>query len=166
MSSDPFNSSFMERLKQASKTDNLDAAANALFGQTVDKYSDEFKDIKQDLKEADMDVLYRTYMSKTFMFTIFAGLLGGILGATYSILNQVSLVMGIRITIGAPLAFSLLVFGFMYMYPSQKASKRKKNIDENLPFALNHLGAIATRQVEALRHTSTRRQMRPYSITT
>lgn len=144
MSSDPFNSSLSQRIKQALKTDNLDAAANAIFGPTVDKYGEEFEDLKEDLKKADIDILYRTYVSKMFLYSIFGFVLGLITGITYIITSDLSTLEAVRYLFGVPLAFSLVTFGFMYLYPSQKAKRREKNIDENLPFALNHLGAIAT----------------------
>ncbi len=143
-SEDPFNSSFLERVKQASKTTNTSAAANALFGPTVDKYGEYFDDIKEDLKQADMDVLYRTYVSKMFLYSTSAIILGFMAGLIYSIQMSLPLIEIIRFTIGAPIAAGLLVFGSMYLYPSQRSKSREKSIDSNLPFALNHLGAIAT----------------------
>lgn len=143
-SEDPFNSSFLERLRQASKTDNMAAASNALYGPTVDKYGDYFDDIKEDLKQANMDVLYRTYVSKMFMYSSGAIVLGFIAGLFYSLQMGLPTLDIIRYTIGAPMAAGLLIFGSMYLYPSQKAKSRQKSIDSNLPFALNHLGAIAT----------------------
>jgi len=143
-SEDPFSSSFLERLQQASKTQNISAAANALFGPTVDTYGEYFDDIKEDLKQANMVVLYRTYVSKMFLYSVCAVIFGFISGMIYSVQMSLPPVEIIRFTIGAPMAVGLLVFGSMYMYPSQKAKKRQKSIDSNLPFALNHLGAIAT----------------------
>jgi len=144
MSSNPFNSGILERIKQASETDNLDAAANAIFGHTVDKYGEELEDLKNDLQKADMDILYRTYVSKMFLYSSFAFIIGLIAGISFIIYGSISAPEAVRYLFGVPLAFSLATFGFMYLYPSQKAKRRKKNIDENLPFALNHLGAIAT----------------------
>lgn len=143
-SRDPFSSSFFERLKQASQTENVSAAANALFGPTVDKYGDHFKDVKTDLKQANMDVLYRTYVSKMFLYSSSAVVFGFIAGLLYSLQASLPPIEIIRYTIGAPIAAGLLIFGVMYLYPGHKAKKRQKSIDTNLPFALNHLGAIAT----------------------
>jgi flagellar protein FlaJ len=144
MSPDPFNSTFRDRIKQAAKTDNLDAAANAIFGPTVDKYGEEFEDLKEDLQKADIDILYRTYVSKMFLYSSFMFVLGLLAGMSIIVSGGLSILEAVRYLFGVPLAFSLLTFGFMYIYPSQKAKRRKKNIDDNLPFALNHLGAIAT----------------------
>lgn len=144
MSSDPFNSSFIEKLKQASKTNNVSAAANALFGPTVDKYGEQFESLKGDLQEADMDVLYRTYVSKMFLYSSFGFILGMIGGVSYVLTGDITLTNMIRFGFGVPVSLALIIFGFMYLFPSQQAKRRKKRIDDNLPFALNHLGAIAT----------------------
>ncbi len=144
MSSNPFQTNLRERLRQATKTNSTSAAANALFGPTVDRYNEYFEDLKEDLKHADMDVLYRTYVSEIFLFSI-GGFLIGLSGmATYVLWTQPPLVEALRLVLGAPMALAILIFGFLYLYPSQKAKSRKKDIDENLPFALNHLAAIAT----------------------
>lgn len=144
MSENPFESSILHRIKQAAKTDNVNAASNALFGPTVDKYGDQFEDVKQDLKEADMDVLYRTYISKIFLYTSIVLILGFFGGLYFAYSASLPPFQAMRYVIGVPFAAALLVFGLLYMYPGQKAARRKKEIDENLPFALNHLGAIAT----------------------
>lgn len=144
-SKNPFNSNILDRIKAAYRTDNTAAAANALFGPTVDKYSDQFSDLKEDLKQADMDVLYRTYVSKIFLYTI-SSFFFGIVMATFWIFTQGAgtTYQTVRLVLGLPMALSVVVFGSMYIYPSQKAKKRKRSLDSNLPFALNHLSAIAT----------------------
>ncbi|MFB6208550.1 MAG: type II secretion system F family protein [Candidatus Nanohaloarchaea archaeon] len=144
MSHDPFNKSFRDRLKHSSKTETVEAAANALFGPTVDRYSENFEDLKQDLREADMDVLYRTYVSKIFLYSSTAFFMGIVIGGYYAYSNSLGVLGTVRYVIGVPVAMSLVVFGFMYIYPSQKAKRRRESINDNLPFALNHLGAIAT----------------------
>lgn len=144
MSSDPFETKFIDRLKQANNAETLSAAANALFGPTVDKNSEHFEGLKEDLKKADMDVLYRTYVSKAFLYTALILVLGIPAGAIYSIIQGFAIPGILRYTIGIPLAVATLLFTVLYMYPSQKAKSRQKNINENLPFAMNHLSAIAT----------------------
>lgn len=144
MSSDPFSKGFLKRLRQAYRTDNFSAAANALFGPTVDKYNSEFEDLKEDLKKANMDVLYRTYVSKIFFYTVLTFITTSCAGAIYFIHVGAPIHSAPQYIIGAPLAISVIAFTSLYFYPGYKANKRKKEIDENLPFALNHLGAIAT----------------------
>ncbi len=141
---DPFQSHITDRIRQASKTKSMNAAANAIFGPTVDYYGEYFGDLKQDLKHADMDVLYRTYVSKIFLYSTAAFISTFTIGVVYSISSGATLPNILRLALGIPLALSIAFGGFMYIYPSHKAKSRKKSIDQNLPFALNHLGAIAT----------------------
>lgn len=144
MSSNPFKSSFTERLAQAAKTDNMDAAANALFGPTVDRFKGKFEDLQKNIRESNMDILFRTYVAKMMLFSA-SGLVAGVFfGAIYAFSTGATLIKSIQYIVGFPIALSVSIFGFMYLYPSQRARSRQKEIDENLPFALNHLGAIAT----------------------
>jgi len=142
--SDPFQSNLLERLKQASDAESINAAANALFGPIVDQNSEHFRDLKDDMKKADMDVLYRTYISKIFLFSSLTLIAGIIIGGIYSLIQGFSLLKVLRYTFGIPIAACLILAIVMYTYPSQKVKRRQKNINENLPFAMNHLSAIAT----------------------
>ncbi len=144
MSSNPFSEDLKKRLSRALKTDSVNAAANALFGPTVDNHGKQFEGLKDDLKKANMDTLYRTYVSKIFLYSLLTFILGLVGGTAYSIVQGLAAVEALRFVIGVPIALSVVIFATMYFYPSKRANKRRKKIDENLPFALNHLGAIAT----------------------
>ena len=144
MTSNPFENGFIYRLKRAAKAETIDGAANALYGPTVDKYSEYLDDVKEDLKKADMDILFRTYVSKVLLATTFVLIAGIGIGTIYSFQQNMAFAEGIRYAFGIPMAVTLIVFSSLYFYPSQKARRRQKNINENLPFAMNHLSAIAT----------------------
>jgi flagellar protein FlaJ len=143
-SSNPFETSWIDRLKRAGTADTTAAAANALFGPIVDDNAETFEDLKEDLKQADIDVLYRTYVSEIFLFSSMVLILGAIAGLMYSAYNSFPVLQTLRYAVGVPLAATIVVFGGMYMYPGQKAKSRKKDIENNLPYAMNHLAAIAT----------------------
>ena len=144
MTSNPFESSLGSRIKSALEAETIDGAANALYGPTVDKYSEYLDDVKDDLKKADMDVLFRTYVSKVLLFTTVIFFMTIIVGAVYSIQQGFPPLTAVRYVVGVPIAVSLIAFSSLYFYPAQKARSRRKNINENLPFAMNHLSAIAT----------------------
>ncbi|WP_414836610.1 type II secretion system F family protein [Candidatus Nanohalococcus occultus] len=144
MSSNPFETDKASRVRQAFQAESIGAASNALFGPWIDKNGKYFDDLKEDLNHADMDVLFRTYISK-MLFYSFSGFIAGFLGSlTYVLSMDTSLFESLRYLFGIPFAVSLMIFGMLYLYPSQRARKRQKSIEENLPFALNHLAAIAT----------------------
>jgi flagellar protein FlaJ len=46
--------------------------------------------------------------------------------------------------IGIPLGIGTIIFGGMYLYPKERANRKRRSIEKNLPFAMNHLSAIAT----------------------
>ena len=56
-------------------------------------------------------------------------------------------VVGLLLKIGFLFVFSFLAipisFGAFYLYPSYRASTRKANIDENLPFAVSAMATMA-----------------------
>lgn len=148
MSPNPFKNGYKDRIRRALKANTTNAAANALFGPTVENHSDEFKSLRRNLKEANMDVLYRTYASKMILFSLMGLIIAGVGGTVYVVLNQIPAHEAARFVIGLPLAAGMMIFGLMYLYPSQKAHSRQKSIDENLPFAMNHLSAIATSGIQ------------------
>jgi flagellar protein FlaJ len=48
------------------------------------------------------------------------------------------------IAVFAPVMAASMAFVFLYIYPIQKSSKTRNSIDNNLPFALAHMSAIAS----------------------
>lgn len=144
MTNNPFRSGLRDRLTQAYRTENVSAFANALFGFIVDRYGDSFGSLKEDLKKARMDVLFRTYVSKMFLYSSIASIAGLLFGLSYITTGGLSAVQALRYLVGLPAGMFIVVFGFMYIYPSQKARRRKENIEKNLPFVMNHLSAVAT----------------------
>lgn len=144
MSSDPFQTPLKNRIKQAQEAETLDGIANAIFGPTADKYSEEFSSLQHNLKQANMDVLFRTYLSKMFLFSTLAGLAGIILGLVYVGISSPGIPEIIQVLIGLPAVLFVGVFGLFLMIPTQKARSRSSEIESNLPFAMNHLSAIAT----------------------
>jgi len=121
----------------------LKAPAIKLFGKSADKYSDYFKILKISLYKADAKILFRTYLSIVFFLTTFVFILSLFITLTFSIflgLNILQTVLGLIIL---PTLFSLITFFSYYLYPISSAQKRKNDIESNLPFALNHMSAIA-----------------------
>jgi len=141
---DPFKTETSTKLRRAVSAESSAATANALFGDFVDAHSDDFKDLRDSLQQTDMDSLFRTYVSEMFLFTSIAVVFGSSAGLLYSVLQGFSLVQSLQYIIGAPLGLGLVVFGFMYIYPGSKAKSRSEDIDENIPFAVNHMSAISS----------------------
>jgi flagellar protein FlaJ len=118
--------------------------ANALFGDFVDAHSEQFRSIKESMKQTDMDTLFRTYISEMFFFTSLAMVFGSALGLLYSVFQGFGVFEAFQYIMGVPVGLGLVVFGIMYLYPGSKARSRSENIDENIPFAVNHMSAISS----------------------
>lgn len=141
---DPFKSEASTKLRRAASAESSGAMANALFGDFVDAHSDEFEDLKESMQEAGSDALFRTYVSEIFLFTSMAVVFGSAAGLLYSVFQGFGIAQAFRYVLGAPLGLGLVVFGVMYIYPSSKAKRRAEDIDENIPFAINHMSAISS----------------------
>jgi flagellar protein FlaJ len=141
---DPFKTEASTKLRRAVSAESSAATANALFGDFVDAHSDDFKDLRDSLQRTDMDSLFRTYVSEMFLFTSIAVVFGSSAGLLYSVVQGFGLIQSLQYIIGAPLGLGLVVFGFMYIYPGSKAKSRSEDIDENIPFAINHMSAISS----------------------
>jgi len=144
MKSNPFEGSITKRLRQAAGANSIDAASNALFGPTIDKNSEYLEDLREDINKSDMDVLFRTYVSKAMLYSSSAAAILFFSGTMYALSTNKALGEVLRLGLGMPIGMGLLIFAGFYMYPAQIAKRRKQSIEENLPFALNHLSAIAT----------------------
>ncbi|MEM5766052.1 MAG: type II secretion system F family protein [Candidatus Aenigmatarchaeota archaeon] len=117
--------------------------ANSNFGWIVDKYPEFFSIIKDNLPKADIRIGYRTYASLVILFSLIIFILSFIVSFTALTAIQLQFILRIFYSFFASFliaAVNLIVFTF---YPSQKAERRKKDIEANLPFALTHMGAIA-----------------------
>lgn len=133
----------VERLSRALQSETYAGASNALFGGAADVFGDVFLDLQDDLEQADADVLYRTYVAEMFMgafLAMFAGIgLATVVSVTYS-LPTVFILVAFAVL---PLTLAILVMLGMYLYPAWKARDRARDINRNIPFALNHMSAIA-----------------------
>lgn len=112
-----------------------------IFGRLADKYSKRFEPLRKKISESGIKILSRTYISIIFFFSFFSFFIS--LPLVYLFLlffHQEYLIFTPVISLGAAGA----AFAVVYYFPYQKAFSRKRNIEFNLPFAINHMAAIAT----------------------
>ncbi len=133
----------VSRLRRAVRADTMAGAANALFGGVADRVGPYFSDLETDLEEADMRILFRTYLSQMFLAMTFAAV--GALGlvAVLALTMELPLMLVGVLTVFLPLTVMLFVFMVMYFRPSWRATHRARDINRNLPFALNHMSAVS-----------------------
>lgn len=122
--------------------------SNIVFGWLSEKYLDDFSTLKGYLNEANINVLFKSYVSMVFMTTFLT-----------SIFFTIFFTIALNIWVFEPLLVSFLyglVFGLLvgfvtfvlsYIFPMQRAKARARNIKGNLAFAANHMSAVASSKV-------------------
>jgi len=144
MADDPFNETKRSRLRRALEADSYAALSNTLMGDIVDEYGEYFEDIRGDLQRAGINTLFRTYVSQLFLTTAFTFMTVLLITVIVTAIVQPPLIFAIVLVLTAPVMLSTVVFTMLYIYPSQKAKGRKTDIENNLPFALNQMSAVAS----------------------
>lgn len=122
---------------------SYNAMSTVLFGGVVDRIGKNFEFLRDNLPKADIKIPFRTYLSVVFLNTIVVYMVSLVLFTVLSTILEVKLAHRIILMGYLPLVFAVLAFGFLVIYPHQRVSSRRKNIDVNLPFALTHMAAIA-----------------------
>lgn len=144
MSENPFNSDIFSRVERSLSADTSAGAANALFGDLVDEYLNDLRSLRRAIKRANMNTLYRTYVSEILFFSLTSTVFGFFAGVVFSLLQGYGPIRSLRYILGVPISLGLIVSSAMYLYPGSKARRRANDIDENLPFAVNHISAISS----------------------
>jgi flagellar protein FlaJ len=119
--------------------------ALTFFGGVVDKYVESFKPLEPHIKNANMKILLKTWISLIFFTTAVSFVVSFVM--IYIILTflvEVEFYLYVFSVIFFPVFISSVVFVVFYLYPIQRENARKKNIENNLPFAITHMAAVAS----------------------
>ncbi|RLF61040.1 MAG: hypothetical protein DRN25_01330 [Thermoplasmata archaeon] len=108
----------------------------------AEKISDYFLDLKRELRKANLNITLVAYLSAA-IFTAFLTF-----AFSFPLLLLLSVIRGITvfsmlISIFLSLALSLLSFISFVYYVKYRAGERMRNIEVNLPYAVNHMATIA-----------------------
>jgi len=118
--------------------------AKATFGWLAEKTIDNFDPLRPHLKGARIKVLIKIWVSVIFLssFVAYFASLAAVLifGMFFDIFYLIYWIMLIFI----PILASAFTFLSLYVYPMQRAKSRAKSIENNLPFAITHMSAIAS----------------------
>ncbi|MFH1126573.1 MAG: type II secretion system F family protein [archaeon] len=130
---------------------NYKAFSNVLFTGLSKKMDIYFNPLKNALESSNIDILPNTYLTLS-LSTSFLAALGSVImilfETTFISIGPIALASGL---IFIPVVSFLLVFSIFYMYPFQKLHQNATNINTNLPFAINHMAAIASAGVPPLK---------------
>ncbi|MEM1536143.1 MAG: type II secretion system F family protein [Candidatus Pacearchaeota archaeon] len=101
-----------------------------------------FESLKSNLQKANMPFLASSYVSLTFLITFLVLVTGFVLSVLFS--STTTLLRNILIAS----SISIFTFIFTINYPSLAALALRNKIDDELPFAVSHMSAIASSNVE------------------
>lgn len=116
-----------------------------LFGGLMEKYINSFKPMESHIKNANMKILLKTWVSMLFFSTMFSFVVSfAVIFVLVTYFIQVEFYIYVFSIIFFPVFISSIVFIIFYLYPVQKEMSRQKSIENNLPFAITHMSAIAS----------------------
>jgi len=119
--------------------------AMVFFGGITEKYIDSFKTLEPHIKNANMKILLKTWVSLILFTTVLLFIIT--FTVTFVLLTffiEVEFYIYLFTIIFFPVFVSSVTFIIFYLYPIQKEKSRKNNIENNLPFAITHMAAIAS----------------------
>lgn len=115
-----------------------------IFGGLADRYMNDFKRLKPHISGAGIQILLKTWVCIIFMTSLLAFF--GSLAATIilGLVLNIDMFLFTYLAVFVPILTAAFTFLIFYTYPIQKSKSIEKNIENNLPFALTHINAIAS----------------------
>jgi len=108
----------------------------------IEQYPEFFKTLYRDIRYANIRVLANTYINIVFFLTLISGISSlPVFTLIYSLQGN-SILMVLLKTLFTSLFISALVFFGGSYYPTMKAKTRKRSINTNLPFAIDHMSSV------------------------
>ncbi len=121
----------------------LGAIAVRVFGNWSDSMEESLSPLKRALLEADLKILFRGYVSIMMFLMLLAFLASIPLALFLAVFWKLNTIIEIIFLVFLPIILGLITFALAYYYPFYMANSRKRDIEINLPFAVNHIAAIA-----------------------
>lgn len=123
---------------------NYKSISNIIFTGMSNKMDLYFNPLKDALESSSIEVLPKTYITLSLSASFFAAACSVMIilfeaGIIY--IGPIALALGLTLV---PIVSFLLVFSLFYMYPFQRVHEKALDINTNLPFAINHMSAIAS----------------------
>src|SRR3989344_9675658 len=117
--------------------------ASSLLGSFVEGQIPKFRRVQRDLKMANMNVLLREYLCIIFLTGIFAFAFAIPISFFILFLVLKSLPLAVLFSFFASIGAGIGGFAVALEYPAIAASDRKRNIENNLPFAVLYMNTIS-----------------------
>jgi archaellum biogenesis protein FlaJ (TadC family) len=118
--------------------------AKATFGWLAERYIKDFELLKPHLKGARISVLLKTWVSIIFLSSLIAYIASLAVVIFMGSLFEMFWLLYVVMVVFVPVLAASFTFLMLYVYPMQKARRRAGSIDNNMPFAITHMAAIAS----------------------
>ncbi|MEM5832149.1 MAG: type II secretion system F family protein [Candidatus Aenigmatarchaeota archaeon] len=113
-----------------------------VFTPLIEKNEEFFKYLKESYLKSGLKMPFLSYASLMIFISIlsffYVSIFSYFLLSIFSVPKTISIIYSIL----AGMLTSAISFIFLYFYPSQRASSRKRNIENSLPFVLIHMSAL------------------------
>jgi len=121
-----------------------------LMGTKILKFIPLFKDLDQTLLKSGLKYNFKAYVSLTILSSLLITfIVGVILPVTLFFFLNMSFVSALLFGVGgAMFSLALSIFGF-YLYPVYCADKRKRELDDEMPFTIGYMSILATAGVSS-----------------
>jgi len=120
------------------------SAANIFFGGFVKISPAYFEPLKEAIAISDMNIIPESYVGIVSAIAFSAAFSAALIVAVASSVFGIGFLWTLLGMLIFPVLFFLIAFTIGYTYPFQRVNAKKQNINTNLPFAINHMAAIAS----------------------
>lgn len=103
-----------------------------------------FQPLKEEILESNINIVYEVYVGKMLFYSVISFLIITVyISLIFLVIGNFPLWFSVStgLIIGGIMAF--LILTLFHTYPFQIINTKKKSIEANLPFAMNHMAAIA-----------------------
>jgi flagellar protein FlaJ len=102
-----------------------------------------FLPLREEILKSNLNMLFELYVGKMMLATIITFMVGLIFLPILMLFLGFPLVISIISGLITAVTFSFIILTLFHSYPFQLQTMKKNSIENNMPFAINHMGAIA-----------------------
>lgn len=108
----------------------------------IEKYPEFFRQVYKSVRFANLKVLASTYINITFFLAIITLLVTFPISVIFFSVQGGNFAFVMLKTILTSIGISAAVFGMSIYFPNMQAKTRKRSINTNLPFAIDHMSSV------------------------
>jgi flagellar protein FlaJ len=117
----------------------------------LDQFPEFFKDLYHALRLANIKVLSNTYVNMMVLGVLTSSIVGLFIFGFFFSSTALPVTQILFRTVMMSVLLGLATFAGFYAYPYSKMKQRRRSINTNLPFAINHMAAVSSSGVSPVR---------------